>query len=91
MPYADKVKQREYIARRRQRQKRRAVEYKGGSCQDCGYKECIAALVFHHPNDDKEFSLGSHILNRSWDRVVVELDKCVLLCANCHSHRHHPC
>jgi hypothetical protein len=62
----------------------RAVEYLGGKCSICGYNKCMAALDFHHKNgDDKYMSIGK-LLIRSWDTIQKELDKCVLLCANCH-------
>ena len=87
MPYADKAKQRAYMVRRRQKIKQQAVEYKGGKCSSCGYDKCVAALIFHHPNNDKEFGISDSII-RAWSRVQAELDKCVLLCANCHAEVH---
>jgi hypothetical protein len=68
--------------------KKKAVEYKGGKCQECGYKKCIAALEFHHrdPNEkDFEISNGA----RNWDKIKAELDKCDLLCSNCHKEVHY--
>ena len=73
---------------RRKALKRRAVEYKGGCCKNCGYNKCINALVFHHVDPTtKEFLIsGNHCY--SWDRIRKELDKCVLLCHNCHTEVH---
>lgn len=65
--------------------KQLAVEYKGNSCLVCGYNRCIAALVFHHMKD-KKFSISGSI--RSWNKTKEELDKCVLLCSNCHDELH---
>lgn len=66
-----------------------ALEYKGGSCQICGYNKCETALEFHHINmAEKEFSIGDAGETRSWERTRIELDKCVLLCANCHREVH---
>jgi len=64
------------------------VEYKGGKCVQCGYNKNMKALVFHHINpNEKEFSLsGCHCI--SWKRIKKELDKCILLCANCHIEEH---
>lgn len=66
----------------------RAIEYKGGSCQKCGYNKCKAALVFHHLSQkEKDFTISSnHCL--SWERIAKELDKCILLCLNCHAETH---
>ena len=68
--------------------KQRAVEYKGGKCLLCGYSRSPWALVFHHVDpSQKDFSISSRSV--SWDRVKNELDKCVLLCQNCHAEVHH--
>ena len=66
-----------------------AVNYKGGSCEKCGYNRCIDALEFHHNNSSKkDFSISEKGYTRSWDKVKEELDKCSLLCANCHREIH---
>jgi hypothetical protein len=71
----------------RQRIKVRALEYKGSCCQRCGYDKCVNAMDFHHIDpSQKEFQIASQI--RSWDKLQAELDKCVLLCANCHREFH---
>jgi hypothetical protein len=73
----------------RHRRKIKCIEYKGGKCQRCGYAKCIRALEFHHPiRQDKDRRLRTKKdgfnLCLSWARLVKELDKCELLCANCH-------
>ncbi|OGD66855.1 hypothetical protein A2442_02255 [Candidatus Campbellbacteria bacterium RIFOXYC2_FULL_35_25] len=77
------------VAKRRKKLKEMAIEYKGGKCILCGYNKCIRALNMHHidPNQ-KEFGLSSRGLTRSWEKVSRELDKCVLLCSNCHDEVH---
>ncbi len=73
------------VAKRRKKIKVLAVEYKGGKCQICGYTKCIGALELHHINSkDKSFGVGDKGYTRAWSIVQKELDKCVLLCANCH-------
>lgn len=68
--------------------KQMSVEYMGGKCSKCGYNESIAALEFHHINPkEKEFAISS-AYNKSWDRIKHELDKCIMLCANCHRELH---
>jgi hypothetical protein len=69
--------------------KSKMIEYKGGCCVRCGYKKYQGALDFHHldPNE-KDFNL-SHLRRYSFDdRVKKELDKCILVCANCHREVH---
>ena len=66
--------------------KKRAVKYKGGKCIVCGYIRCIAALQFHHIDDFlKEIDISSC---STWKQAEHELNKCVLLCANCHVEVH---
>lgn len=61
-----------------------ALEYLGSKCQVCGYNKCSRALHFHHKDPStKLFGIsGSHCY--SWEKIKSELDKCVLLCSNCH-------
>ena len=74
----------------RLRQKQRAIDYKGGKCSACGYNKCPDALDFHHLDPtEKEFGLASSGITRAWERVKKELDKCILLCANCHRELHY--
>ncbi len=69
--------------------KQNAVDYKGGCCQVCGYKKCLAALDFHHLDPtQKEFTVARKKLNVDNEEMRLELDKCALLCANCHRQEH---
>jgi len=77
-------------AKRQAYLKNLAVEYKGGSCQSCGYNRYLGALDFHHRNpNEKRFGIASKL---GWSaksdgltpELITELDKCDLLCANCH-------
>lgn len=77
------------VSERRRKLKRMAVAYKGGKCQNCGYDKSIAALQFHHLDPkEKDFAISSNGMTRGWNKVKPELDKCALLCANCHSEVH---
>ena len=72
--------------------KKQLIEIAGGECCDCGYKKNISALEFHHVNP-QEKSFGIDLRKCScakWDRLVEEVKKCVLICANCHRERHNP-
>ena len=67
----------------------KAVNYKGGSCVRCGYDKYYGALEFHHLDPSKkDFNLGNCRLT-SFEKVKAELDKCILVCSNCHREIHH--
>lgn len=73
----------------RRRVKDKAIEYKGGKCSRCNYDKCKEALEFHHTEPShKDFGIAQKGATRSWERVKVELDKCILVCANCHREIH---
>ena len=78
--------------RKKQKLKQLLVEYKGGKCERCGYNKSLSALHFHHKNkQEKEFSLSQINLNSTnmtLDIIKKEIDKCELLCANCHAEEH---
>jgi 5-methylcytosine-specific restriction endonuclease McrA len=70
-------------ARQRLNRKLRCVAYKGGKCSKCGYAKSLRGLHFHHRDrEDKLFSIAQ--ASCSWEVTKQELDKCDLLCANCH-------
>jgi hypothetical protein len=71
----------------RKRVKLRLVEYKGGECQVCGYRKSLNTLQFHHLNpEEKDFSISGKSL--SFEKLKNEVDKCLLVCANCHGEIH---
>ena len=74
----------------RHRRKRQAVAYLGGKCEACGGVFRLSQYDFHHvdPNT-KEFSIGDG-LGYKWLTLAAELEKCILLCANCHRLVHDP-
>lgn len=66
----------------------KAVEYLGGKCSKCNYVGVSAVFDFHHRDPlQKEFSWGSRRTS-NWDNLKKELDKCDLLCSNCHREEH---
>ncbi len=77
----------EYYRKKRFLIKKELVEYKGGKCKMCGYSKSLRALQFHHLDpSEKDFNIGGvSTLNED---VKKELDKCILVCANCHSEIH---
>jgi len=81
------------VAIKRRLIKQKLVEYLGGYCQFCGYNKNISSLEFHHKNPNiKEIEISNIIRkdmkNFKIDNIKEELDKCILLCANCHQELH---
>lgn len=68
--------------------KRRAVEFKGGQCERCGYDRCPAALQFHHTDPASKSPAWESFRSYRWERVLAELSGCELVCANCHAEEH---
>ena len=88
--YADR---RKYIiqavSKRRRKVRLMAIEYLGGKCIRCGYNKYPEVLEFHHKDpSQKDFNVSSKGHCRSWERVKKEIEKCNLLCANCHREIH---
>lgn len=69
--------------------KRYYVDKLGGGCAICGYNKCLAALVFHHVHKGtKKIDLYKRMVALPSPTTDKEVDKCVLLCANCHREIH---
>jgi hypothetical protein len=76
------------VQKRRDKIKIMAVEYKGGKCKKCGYDKYIGVLEFHHINGKKDFGIAAKGHTKSWEKIKEELDKCIILCSNCHKEEH---
>ena len=85
------TKRSDSVKKWRENLKIRALRLFGNSCNICGYTKCKEALEFHHLNpEEKDFSLSSVYKNPvSWYKIVQELRKCILVCANCHREVHY--
>lgn len=81
----------ELTVERQNKLKLQCIEYKGiFACQNCGYDKYISALEFHHTNpEEKDFTLSRHNCVNFNDEIKQEIDKCMLLCANCHRELHY--
>lgn len=68
--------------------KKALIEYKGGKCERCGYDKCMRALEFHHLDpSEKDFGISKNLC-KSMEKQKAEVDKCILLCSNCHAEVH---
>ena len=67
-----------------------ALQYKGSKCQQCGESR-PATLCFHHRDPSKKEMVldGRTFANRKWETIKEEVDKCDLLCHNCHHILHY--
>jgi hypothetical protein len=88
--YADRKEYiKQAVVKHRRKLKQMAVDYKGGKCEKCGYNKCNDALEFHHPDPtQKDFSISNGGCSQAWDKIRIELDKCIMLCSNCHREAH---
>ena len=58
------------------------------SCIECGENR-EPCIEFHHRNpDEKEYDISRMIRRYSKERIMVEIEKCDVLCRNCHAMRH---
>jgi len=70
------------------RVKQKLIDYKGGKCQKCGYdKQVPGAYHFHH-RDRKLKLLAFNGCTYGFEKQKQEVDKCDLVCANCHAEIH---
>jgi hypothetical protein len=64
----------------------RLIEYfKTHPCADCGADDPVV-LEFDHLRD-KSFAIASGLVDYSWARILEEIEKCEVVCANCHRRR----
>ena len=58
-------------------------------CEVCGYNKSLLALCFHHIDQgQKRYELGSFKYSYSLKSIQEEVNKCILVCANCHAEIH---
>ncbi len=66
-----------------------AIEYKGGKCVDCKQSYPPYVYDFHHLDPKSKDIDWSKMRLVKQETMISELDKCVLLCSNCHRVRHY--
>ena len=104
MPYKDRETQLEaqrehyrnnkeiYLNHQRERSKKLKqwwLDFKSKlSCTECGENH-PSCLDFHHKNkDDKKYSIGRMVSRYSKISMMEEIEKCKILCSNCHRKLH---
>ena len=70
---------------KRRKRKKILVDLLGGSCIICGYNKCLEALQFHHREESHKTISISKNLSGSFKNLKKEIQKCILVCANCHA------
>ncbi len=78
----------QYLIERGRKNKQRARKLMGGKCWHCGYEKYQVALGFHHLNPSEKDTAFHCSRFWKWVRLLAEIKKCALLCANCHSAVH---
>lgn len=80
----------EAVKRWRKNTKNKLIQGMGGKCFICGYNRCNSALEFHHINpNEKDFGLASSRASiKNFNSLIKEVEKCVILCSNCHKEYH---
>ena len=71
----------------RVQRRKEGIAYLGGKCSHCGYDKYHGALDFHHTDPSQKDPKGLDPA-RSKKKFFEELDKCILLCSNCHREEH---
>lgn len=80
------------IEKRILREKKNLEWYQGYKktlkCSNCPESRWYT-LDFHHTGDDKEYNIGAMARKVSLETLQKEIDKCIVLCSNCHREHHH--
>lgn len=76
----------------RKERKQKLVNLLNGQCCLCGYSKCLKALEFHHKQmgekEEKGFGISTKGMLASWDKLLEEIKKFILVCSNCHREIH---
>lgn len=86
----NKTERRKQIIAHKEQSRLWVKNYKQGKgCSKCGESH-PATLDFHHTNGTKEANVTTAYV-RGWsiDRIKKEIDKCIILCSNCHRKHHY--
>lgn len=89
--YREKHKALVYLKRsiKRTTRKLEAIHHLGNKCLKCGISYHHSVYDFHHVDQSEKEYLISDVINLSKEKFWAEIDKCQLLCANCHRLEHY--
>lgn len=85
-----------YLQRAKLRRERLRTEFRtqmknymsNKSCQDCGENDIRVLELDHIEPSGKKFTISQAVrLGYSWQDILLEIEKCQVLCANCHKKR----
>ena len=77
------------IRAHQQRLKHKIRDIKASGCSICGYTKCIESIEFHHADANKEGCISSLVKDGCTKKVLIEIAKCKVVCANCHRELHY--
>lgn len=82
------AKEREWQKKVVKRYKKIVAIYKINGCSICGYNKCNQVLYFHHTDPREKDMRVSQLRTASVERIISEIKKCIVVCANCHAEIH---
>jgi len=94
MPYKDPEKQKSFrqkwYAKRRKEKKEFLDKIKKEPCSRCGKTFPPICMDLHHRNPNNKKDTISNLMNGTYDlsQLKLEVEKCELLCSNCHRLHH---
>jgi len=88
LPYANKEQHKEWVKRRRLEIRRIIQEAKDVPCSDCDVSYPTCVMTFDHVKGIKKFHIGEATAKaKSIKALLEEIDKCEVVCHNCHAIR----
>lgn len=77
-----------YVLGSGKNKKQKARQYLGGCCKICGFNKYPCSLDIHHLDPTVKDNNFKSMRGWSWERILQEIETCVLLCKNCHAAVH---
>lgn len=84
--YVDQARARKHVLRL-ERTDYLLAYFKSHPCTDCGETDPVVLEFDHLDPEGKSFTIGSALPYRNWERILEEIGKCEVVCANCHRRR----